>query len=164
MVLLKMVLSLLPVFFVIPLSAFPLQALQSWHRSAFLAPWSLSFKLSSIIFAFHVSHRGPFSVAHDVDTDLKTIHIHDADMYWYIHINYNMNNAKPYQTIEFHKYLLEHTRITYFLVTCACFCATITAMTTILYGPQILIYLLSSSTEKILLTHDRIYERKVWKK
>lgn len=63
------------------------------------------------MFAFHVSHHGPFSVSHDVDTDLKAIHIHDTDMYWYVHINYNMNNAKPYQTIEFHKYLLEHTHI-----------------------------------------------------
>lgn len=36
-------------------------------------------------------------------------------------------------------------------------------MTTIPYGPQILFYLLSSSTEKRMLTRDKIYERKAWK-
>lgn len=163
MVFLKMVPSLLPVFFVTPLSALPLQALQSWHRSAFLAPRSLSFKLSIIMFVFHVSHRGPFLIFHDVDTDLRAIHIHNTNMYWYLHIDNNMNNAKPYQTTVFSQIFTGTHTSTYFHVVCDCFCATIIVLTTILYSPQILFYLLSSSTEKRLLTHDRIYERKAWK-
>lgn len=117
------------------------------------------------MFAFHVSHRGPFSIFHDVDTDLKAIHIHNTDMYWYVHIDNNMNNAKTYQTTVFSQIFIgSHMHpLFFYLVACNCFCATIIAMTTIPYGPQILFYLLSSSTEKRMLTRDKIYERKAWK-